>query len=182
MPAGQQDDDIATPRLLLRLMDGGVTNACLDRDLVDAGRRLGAVVPDEMLEHLSGLRFARQRLDEDPGYRVWSTRAVILPGEGVMAGHVRFHTRPDPPSLHAYARDAVEIGYLIFERYRRLGYAFEAVGAMMDWAAAAFGVDRFVASVAPDNEASLRLVARYGFKKVDEVVDPIDGIEHVFLR
>ncbi len=172
-------DDIATPRLLLRLMDDAVAEACLDGDLVEAGRRLGAAIPDEMLKDLSGLRFARERLREDPGYRAWSTRAVIL--QGVMVGHVRFHTCPDPPSLHAYARGAVEIGYLIFTRYRRLGYAFEAVGAMMDWAAA-FGVHRFVASVAPDNEASMRLVRRFGFKKVDEVVDPVDGIEHVFLR
>ncbi len=177
--AGKWGDDIATPRLLLRLMDDVVAKACLDGDLAEAGRRLGTAVPDEMLAHLSGLRFGRERLREDPAYRAWSTRAVIR--QGVMVGHVRFHTCPDPPSLHKYARNAVEIGYLIFEAYRRQGYALEAVGAMMDWAAG-FGIDRFVASVAPDNAASMRLMGRFGFEKVDEVVDPVDGIEHVFLR
>jgi len=83
--------------------------------------------------------------------------------------------------LRPYARDAVEFGYTIFERYRRHGYATEAVIGLMDWARALFNVRRFVASIAPENLPSLRLVAGLGFTKVGEQVDEIDGLEHVFL-
>ena len=143
---------------------------------------LGVTVPDELGEKLSGLRFSRQRLDEDPDYLPWSTRAIIVPDERSMVGYIRFHTRPDPIQLHRYARDAVELGYLIFSRDRRRGYATEAVTAAMQWAWAVFGVRRFIASVSPDNAPSLRLIARCGFAKVGEAIDEADGVEHVFLR
>ena len=52
----------------------------------------------------------------------------------------------------------------------------------MAWAQTTFGVCRFVASVSPTNEPSLRLIARFGFQRVGEHIDEIDGIEHIFMR
>jgi RimJ/RimL family protein N-acetyltransferase len=109
-------------------------------------------------------------------------RAIIEPERATMAGHIRFHTRPDPEYLREYARDAVEFGYTVFTPYRRRGYATEAARAVMQWAQASFGVRHFVASVAPGNAPSLGVVARLGFSRVGTQIDEIDGEEHVFLR
>ena len=73
----------------------------------------------------------------------------------------------------------MEIGYRVDPGYRRQGYALEAVRGLMDWAAGR-GVHRFVASIAPDNKASLALAAKLGFERVGEQIDDIDGLEYVF--
>jgi RimJ/RimL family protein N-acetyltransferase len=175
-------DDIVTPRLVLRLMGDDIIAACLAGDLGSAQRLLGAAIPIELLERTTGLEFAQTRLTENPQYRPWSMRAIIVPHTATMIGHIRFHTRPDPEYLRCYARGAVEFGYHIFRAYRRRGYATEAATAVMEWAQASFGVCRFVASVSPDNQPSLGLIARLGFVQVGAQLDDIDGPEHVFLR
>lgn len=175
-------DDIVTPRLVLRLMRGAAVDAVLAGDVQRAEALLGVAVPADLLAEPTSLVFAKARLDEDPAYQPWSTRAMILPGERRMVGHIRFHTRPDPDCLHFYARDAVEFGYRVFAEYRRRGYAREAAGAVMDWAGSSFGIRRFIVSISWDNAPSLALAARLGFVRVGQQVDEVDGIEDVFLR
>jgi RimJ/RimL family protein N-acetyltransferase len=95
-----------------------------------------------------------------------------------MIGHAGFH---GPPGVNAIgAPDAVEIGYTIFARHRRNGYAAEAARALVDWAAHEHGIEHFVASVAPANEASLRLVRGLGFVQTGSRIDAEDGEELVF--
>jgi ribosomal-protein-alanine N-acetyltransferase len=174
--------DIVTPRLILRLMPREAVDATLAGDVAGAAALLGASIPDDLLAHPSSLAFAKVQLDADPHYQPWSMRAIILPADRMMVGHVRFHSRPDPDDLHMFARDAVEFGYRIFPQYRRRGYAVEASGAAMEWARAAFGVRRFIASVSPDNTASLAVIARFGFARTGQQVDETDGVEDVYLR
>ena len=171
-----------TPRLVLRLMERNVVDACLAGDLACAGQLLGIGIPGALLDKPSGLKLAQVRLNEDPQYRPWSMRAIILPDARTMVGHVRFRSRPDPDYLHRFAPGVVEFGYHVFPPYRRRGYAAEAVGALMHWAQAVFSVGRFVASVSPDNQPSLALIARFGFGKVGQHMDEIDGIEDIYLR
>ena len=175
-------DDIATPRLVLRLFPPAAVEAGVAGDLAEVAALLGVAVVDGLLEMASGLAFARARLAEDPAYQPWSMRAIVLRAERRMVGGIRFHTRPDPEYLHGIARGAVELGYGVFPAYRGRGYAQEAARAVMGWARAAHGVTRFVASISPGNAASLAVVARLGFVRVGEQIDEIDGIEHVFLR
>jgi RimJ/RimL family protein N-acetyltransferase len=179
---GDPSGDVVTSRLTLRLMDGEVMTACMTGALARAGERLGVTVPRDVLDRPTSFEFGLAQLAADPDYLPWSARAVILTVDNTMVGHVRFHSRPDPEYLQPFAKEAVEFGYTIFERYRRNGYATEAVSGLMGWAGAHFDVGRFVASIAPDNLPSLRLVARLGFVKVGEQIDDIDGLEHVFLR
>ena len=54
------------------------------------------------------------------------------------------------------------------------------VRALLDWAAVEHGVNRFRASVAPDNLPSLAVVAKFGFRQVGVQIDDIDGEELVF--
>jgi len=146
------------------------------RDVEGATREIGADVPPwlpEQLEHFVQYRLATLRVD--PSARPWLGRALILPdadGTRRVIGTAGFHSPPD-------AEGRVEIGYRVDPEYRRQGYAIEAVRGLFDWAAGQ-GVHRFIASISPDNEASLSLAWKLGFQQVGEQVDDIDGLELVF--
>jgi RimJ/RimL family protein N-acetyltransferase len=43
-------------------------------------------------------------------------------------------------------------------------------------------VTRFIVSISPANEPSLRLAQKFGFRKVGSFTDPEEGVEDVFLR
>jgi [ribosomal protein S5]-alanine N-acetyltransferase len=175
-------DDIPTPRLVLRLMEHDAVDTCLAGDLQRAENMLGVGIPEELLDDPTALRFAEARLNADLQYRLWSIRAIILTNTGMMVGHIRFHSRPDPDNLRPFACGAVEFGYHIFRDYRRHGYATEAARAVMDWAKVAFGIRRFIVSVSPDNLPSLTVIARCGFMLIGEYTDEVDGVEHIYLR
>ncbi|MEI9964911.1 MAG: GNAT family N-acetyltransferase [Caulobacteraceae bacterium] len=174
-------DDITTPRLVLRRITLQAIEAGLAGDLERAGRLLGAALPRELIQEPDVLALGQARLEADPDYAPFGPRAIILRETREMIGHIGFHTAPDPDYLRPYARDAVELGYTVFGDHRRRGYASEALGGLIGWAQAAHGVRRFVASVSPRNDASLALVARHGFGRIGEHHDDIDGLEHIFL-
>jgi RimJ/RimL family protein N-acetyltransferase len=176
-----RQDDIETPRLLLRLIAPSALRAGLDGDRRAVELSLDATVPSDLIDEPDVLRYAEARLAEDIDYLPWSARAILLKESRRMVGHVRFHSRPDPDYLHPYARHAVEFGYVVFADCRRRGYAEEAVGGLMRWAGETHGVGRFVATIAPDNQPSIGLAAKLGFKRIGEHVDPVDGIEYVYL-
>jgi RimJ/RimL family protein N-acetyltransferase len=174
-------EDIETPRLLLRLIAPSAVAAGLSGDWQAVAQNLGASVPADLIEEPDVLRHAAARLAEDVAYVPWSVRAILLKESMEMAGHVRFHSRPDADYLAPYARHAIEYGYVVFAAHRRRGYAEEALAGLMRWARQAHGVTRFVVTIAPDNEPSTRLAAKLGFRRIGEHVDPVDGIEYVYL-
>jgi RimJ/RimL family protein N-acetyltransferase len=95
-----------------------------------------------------------------------------------MIGHAGFH---GPPGVNAIKdADAVEVGYMILEPYRRRGYATEVVRTLLDWASREHGIQRFIASISPGNEASLALVRRLGFREFGRHWDEEDGEELEF--
>ncbi len=174
-------NDITTPSLILRLLGPAISNACLDNNLVTAQDLLHAAIPGEFLDDLSSLQNDSRRLQEDPEYKPWATRAIILVAEMTMIGLIRFHGRPDPHADKPYMKGAVELGYHIFPSSRRKGYAREAISGMINWAREEFCVSRFIASVSPENIPSLALIRSWGLIKIDEVMDEIDGPEHVYM-
>ena len=125
------------------------------------------------------LRLAKLREESD--LVPWLLRAIGLRETKRMVGYIGFHTKPGAEYLRPYAGDAVEFGYTIFPEYRRMGFASEAAGALMQWATHEHGVRRFVVSISPANEASLRLARKFGLRKVGTVTAPEDGVEDVFL-
>jgi ribosomal-protein-alanine N-acetyltransferase len=120
------------------------------------------------------LQLRLAQMDRDPTTQRWLLRAIRLRRGGPeMVGHIGFHAPPDDTG-------AVEIGYTVFAQHRRRGFALEAVEAMFTWAEQEGDVRRFIASIAPDNVASLSLAGRLGFVRVGSQWDEIDGEEHVF--
>ena len=166
---------IATARLDLVSLSPDVLQASLSGDRARAAALLDAALPRDWpgwAEHVMRLRL--EQLANDPLSQPWLLRAIVLrePGRPII-GHIGFHAPPD-------ARGAVEVGYAIRPEHRRRGYAYEAVQALFDWATREHSVRRFIASVSPRNEPSLRLIEKLGFNQVGTRWDERDGEESVF--
>jgi len=139
-------------------------------------RELDARVDGEWLEAARNLAaFRAEQLRERPADAPWLLRAIVRAEEGrprEAIGYLNFHAAPDEAGQ-------VEIGYTLLPAARGQGYAIEAVRAMLAWATREHGVRRFRASVAPDNEPSLRLIRKLGFVQTGSQIDPVDGLELV---
>ncbi|MET4075864.1 GNAT family N-acetyltransferase [Hymenobacter sp. UYCo722] len=61
--------------------------------------------------------------------------------------------------------DAPEIGWVLDPALHGRGYASEAVEAALAWGENHFGPVRTVCIIHPDNEASLRLAAKFGYRE-----------------
>lgn len=176
---------IETPRLRLETMDAGVLEAFARGEPDHAARLLRVRLGEccDLSTELARLRLSQLR--RDATLKQWLLRAVVRQADSTMIGHIGFHTAPNPEYLRALAPNAVEIGYSIYEPYRRNGYATEAVTGLLEWAAGTKAVGRFVASVSPSNAASLgllnKLAGQYKVSKIGVYDDPDDGPEEIFL-
>jgi len=117
------------------------------------------------------LRYRREALEAEPASAPYLLH-VLLDGSRV-AGRIGGHGGPDDGLL--------EIGYFVAPAYRGRGLATRMVGELLAWLVPQ-GVRRVRASVAPDNVASLAIIARFGFEQVGEQWDDEDGLELVFER
>ncbi len=89
--------------------------------------------------------------------------------DGAVVGSCAFKGPPD-------AEGAVEIAYGVAPEHEGKGYATEAARALTDYAFAS-GLARTVrAHTLPEGAASMRVLAKCGFERLGEVVDPEDGL------
>ena len=128
-------------------------------------------------------RFLRMRLEKlranPQAERPWAPRLIGLREDpSTIVGHAGFHGPPGTSAVRSPT--AVEIGYTIFEPYRRRGYATEAVRALIEWAQRQPQVDRIIASISPTNEPSLAIARRFGFVEIGRHWDEEDGEELEF--
>ncbi|HEY8503741.1 MAG TPA: GNAT family N-acetyltransferase [Gemmataceae bacterium] len=95
--------------------------------------------------------------------------AVVHRESDTAIGTAGFKGPPDAAGM-------VEIGYGIAPGHQGRGYATEAAAALVSFA---FGDDRVRlvrAHTLPENNASARVLAKCGFARVGEVVEPEDGL------
>jgi ribosomal-protein-alanine N-acetyltransferase len=164
---------IITERLELHTLAPAVVAALARGDIAAAQAQETPYRLDERAYSLDPyvLRLRHAQLLADPREEDWLYRAATLRGAREIIGYVGFHSAPD-------AKGVVEIGYRTAERHRRRGFALEMARAVIGWAARQ-GVLRCLASVRPDNDASLATIARLGFVRIGEQIDEIDGLEWV---
>ena len=62
------------------------------------------------------------------------------------------------------ALDAPDLGFAFLPAARGSGYAREAAAGALRWAREAHGLDRILAITSPDNERSIRLLEKLGFR------------------
>ena len=92
---------------------------------------------------------------EHPQARLWYTAwGAYRKNTGELVGDLCFKGPSAQP----------EIGYGMIEAFWGRGYATESAGAMCRWALAQPGVTAVEAETAPDNAASIRVLAKLGFQ------------------
>jgi ribosomal-protein-alanine N-acetyltransferase len=164
---------VSTPRLDLLTLPPALVAALVRKDL-DSARALASFpIEDDTFdadEHVLGLR--HEQLTRDPSEEPWLYRVAVLRETGRVVGRIGFHAPPDP-------RGAIEVGYSVAPSYRRQGLATEMAVGLIRWGASQ-GAAICIASVRPDNVASLAVIARLGFVRTGEQMDEIDGLEWVF--
>ncbi|MCC6453464.1 MAG: GNAT family N-acetyltransferase [Caldilineaceae bacterium] len=172
---------IQSERLDLLPMTAAFLSASLAGDIAKAEKLLGRTLPPEWLHDEGLMRIRLGQLRFKPMLQPWLLRAVILRATGGMIGHIGFHTAPGAAYLQTIAPGGVEMGYTIFPAFRRQGYATEAVAALMRWAMQEQNVQRFVLSISPGNNPSLRIANHFGFRKVGSHMDEEAGLEDIFV-
>jgi ribosomal-protein-alanine N-acetyltransferase len=70
----------------------------------------------------------------------------------------------------------VEIAYGVSPEYRGKGYATEAAQSLTDYAFNSGKVRVIRAHTLPEQNASTRVLAKCGFRRIGEVIDPEDGL------
>jgi len=169
-------ESILTARFELVSMSLAFMHALAERDLAAAERETGAIVPPATTDGLDQfLQFRIADLSVDPDAQPWLGRSIVstdADGTRRVIGSCGFHAPPNPEGW-------VEVGYRVQPGFRRQGVATEVVHGLFDWAQGQ-GVDRFRASVAPGNVASLAIIARLGFRQIGVQIDDVDGEEGVF--
>ncbi len=174
-PREPLDDLLLTPRLRLIALPGPVIE-----DVLNGGRQaflehVGVDYPPEWTsESRHVLELRRDQIREGADHR-WLIRAAVTRRQPAMVGRVGFHAAPD-------ADGVVEIGYEIDARHRRQGFGLECATHLIHAAEQLDCVSAIRASIAPDNEPSLRMAQKLGFQRIGERIDEIDGLEFVFER
>ncbi len=94
--------------------------------------------------------------------------AVLNPSVGQVIGSAGFKGPPD-------AEGMVEVAYGIVAGWQGKGCATAALSELMAFASADDRVRVLRAHTLPENNASTRVLAKNGFTKLGEVIDPEDG-------
>jgi ribosomal-protein-alanine N-acetyltransferase len=174
----RQAPTIETARLRLVWLDAGALAAIVRGDPAPAEHLIEAAIPDEWVaefRELCALRLAQ--MQRDLAHGPWLIRAVVLRNAGAVIGQIGFHGPPGMNGLRA--DDAAELGYAMLAAYRGQGYAPEAALGLMEWARDAHGLKRFLASTAPSNAGSIRVIEKLSFTEATRVWDDEDGEEIV---
>ena len=172
---------IQTERIRLMPIHAEVLRAVLSGDTKKADKLLAAKGSDSLVDARRLCELRLNQIEANPELDRRLLQAIVLNENDTLVGHIGFHTEPDAQYLLDQGLRGVELGYTVFEPYRRRGIATEAVQLMIGWGQFAFDIDTFVASIAPDNTPSIALVKRLHFKKVGVHIDEEDGPEDIYV-
>ncbi|MDQ2952968.1 MAG: GNAT family N-acetyltransferase [Chloroflexota bacterium] len=162
---------VRSERLDLPLLDAALLDALVAGDRATIAALTEYEIPDSFPddEQREFLNFRRSQLANDPGRYPWSVRAIVRRTERRMVGFVNFHGAPGVNDTNTAG--ALELGWTVFRREQKRGYATETAIALMDWAERTYGVHHFISSTTPGNAASLRVHDKLGFARTGEFVE-----------
>jgi ribosomal-protein-alanine N-acetyltransferase len=157
---------LKTRRLLLRSATPEIAAADLG-NRSEFSRLLAAHIPEDWpppLNDDNSKAFTLSCLEKNPDAAGWSTWYFLLPGEmngkSQAIGIGGFREKP--------SQGTVEVGYSILPAYQRLGFASEAVSALIDWAFSHSDIQLVTAETLPALLASIRVLEKNGFQLLGE--------------
>lgn len=171
----------AYPRLELVALDAERISALLTRDRERVARACGFGYADDWRDAEWWLRIRRDCLLADSTFVPWAPRALALRATGESVGHLNFHAPPGPSHLGSFAPGGIELGYEVFPRFRRHGYATEALAAAIVYAQGR-GVPSIALAIGVGNGVSQRIARSLDFAEKGRWQDEKNGEEIVFVR
>jgi [ribosomal protein S5]-alanine N-acetyltransferase len=153
---------VSTERLELRCLGEAFLSATIEGHAKRAEALLDCRIPRAWFAEALLASLNLEELRADPTALPWLVRGVVHRATNEMVGHIGFHSRPAPASLHQPPA-SVELGYEIFEEHRRQGYAEESIRGLLSWAHRTHHQSGFLVAVVPSNEPSRSLARKLGF-------------------
>ncbi len=155
--ATEHRSEIRTGRLRLRALSLPAIDALWreDTETLDGltGLAWPAEAPPTLTEHLP---LIRGRL-EDGDAATWWVWSIAAANSSEVLGAAGFTGPPDDHGL-------VWVGYSLYADHRGMGFATEAVAALLGWAFAREQVAVVLATIAPDNRPSQAVASRVGLR------------------
>ena len=148
-----QSEVIQTARLLLRPLTRSDAEAFFRYRSLPEVCRFQSFQPTTLAQAEAFLRDSEIAPPNTPG--TWRQIAVCL-RDGTLIGDIGMHTLDEWQ---------LELGYSLAPEHQGSGYATEAVAAVLRQAFSVWNKHRVVASVDPENRASIRLLERIGFQQ-----------------
>jgi RimJ/RimL family protein N-acetyltransferase len=129
--------------------------------------RIEAMSPSEKAElSADWLALVESATSADPWIHGF---ALVQRTDHAVVGSCGFKGPPTPDGV-------VEIAYGVAPAYQGKGYATEAAQALVSYAFSSSEVRVVRAHTLPEPNASTRVLAKCGFRRIGEVVDPDDGL------
>ena len=163
------------PEIRFVKLSPAALSALVEGDLAAASDAAGIALSQYIVDENWLWEIRLEDIAGDPESLDWIARPAVAEPEGVVIGHGGFHGPPDQEGV-------VEVAYSVDPAYRRRGYATAMLAELLRRAGADPSVHAVRASIRPDNAGSKATIAGFGFKKIGEQWDPIDGLEDVYLR
>jgi RimJ/RimL family protein N-acetyltransferase len=175
-------DPIRTARLELVALPAPFAEAVVAGERAAAATEIAASVGGWLTNdssHVVQLHLAGQAA-ESTGFHGLGRAIVLANPEQVrrVIGTIGFHGPPDE-------RGRLEVSCRIHPAHRSRGYAAEALGALLDWATARYGVNRFLVALPSRRERRLPVpiaIAVRPAESIDEQIDHIGELLEAGLR
>jgi RimJ/RimL family protein N-acetyltransferase len=116
---------------------------------------------------LAPFQYALEQVKENPSDSIWWSWLPILVSENMLIGNCGYK---GPPK-----EGVVEIGYEVAELYRGQGFATEIATALIEHAFSDHRVEQILAHTLAEENASVHILRRCGFRFGGNIDDPDDG-------
>ncbi len=160
---------IETERLKLIACDPEILKAAIEGNKKLSEKR-GVNIAENWTEFgLTALQYSLDKLSQNADEAGWCSYFPIHKNHNTLIGSCGYKGKPD-------MNGTVEIGYEIAPGYRNKGFATELAKALISNALKHNNVSVIQAHTLAEENASVKVLTKCGFQKVEEIIDPDDGL------
>ncbi|MCF2486537.1 GNAT family N-acetyltransferase [Dyadobacter sp. CY347] len=131
-------------------------------------RVMGVNVPKKWTEFRDTFTPSYHRWKAHPPLRDWWVYLIIHVPDNMLIGSCGYKGEPDASGM-------VEIGYEIMPSHRLKGLGLELAKGLTEHALAQPGVHKILAHTVREENASVRILEKIGFKQTEDITDSDEG-------